>query len=100
METHNYSSMESRYKAMARHETNGKIFNWVEANSNGRCQNWKHRVNKMIKEVNIQYQSGDTNSTRIVRESDYSPASQLFLQGEKNNDRYYHRLSQARSHQY
>ena len=25
--------------------------------------------------------------TRIVRESDYSPASQLFLQGEKNNDR-------------
>ena len=59
---YNYSSMESRYKAMATHETNEKIFNWVETNSNGRCQNWKHRVNKMIKEVNIQYQSGDTNS--------------------------------------
>ena len=28
-----------------------------------------------------------TIQTRIVRESDYSPASQLFLQGEKNNDR-------------
>ena len=28
-----------------------------------------------------------TEQTRIVRESDYSPASQLFLQGEKNNDR-------------
>ena len=29
----------------------------------------------------------NSESTRIVRESDYSPASQLFLQGEKNNDR-------------
>ena len=31
--------------------------------------------------------SAETKETRIVRESDYSPASQLFLQGEKNNDR-------------
>ena len=37
--------------------------------------------------------------TRIVRESDYSPASQLFLQGEKKPmTGNYHRLSQARSH--
>ena len=40
-------------------------------------------------------------ATRIVRESDYSPASQLFLQGEKKTmTGNYHRLSQARSHQY
>ena len=36
---------------------------------------------------NILASASKVIGTRIVRESDYSPASQLFLQGEKNNDR-------------
>ena len=42
----------------------------------------------MLNHGAVQLHSSYPYLTRIVRESDYSPASQLFLQGEKkNNDR-------------
>ena len=49
---------------------NRKIFEWAEANAN-RCQNWNYRVNKMLKEANIQYQPGVTNPTVIKAKADY-----------------------------
>ena len=51
-----------RMKVMGNDRLNRKIFDWAEDKGNGRCQNWNHRVNKMIEEVNIQYQPGETNS--------------------------------------
>ena len=49
-----------RIKSMGNDRLNRKIFEWVEANANGRFQNWSYTVNKMLKEANIQYQPGVT----------------------------------------
>ena len=57
------------------------------------------KIFRMVLEVNINHILQQVK-TRIVRESDYSPASQLFLQGEKTITGNYHKLSQARSRQY
>ena len=40
---------------------NRKIFEWAERNSNGRCQNWNYKVNKMLMEAGIAYEHGATN---------------------------------------
>ena len=40
---------------------NKKIFEWAEVNANGRGQNFNYRVNKILEEANLQFQTGITN---------------------------------------
>ena len=49
------------FKTMDTCRLNRKIFEWAERNSNGRCQNWNYKVNKMLMEAGIAYEHGATN---------------------------------------
>ena len=50
-----------RLKRMDGNRLNKKIFEWAEVNANGRCQKFNYRVNKMLEETNLQFQTGITN---------------------------------------
>ena len=50
-----------RLKEMDTTRSNYKIFMWAEGNSNGICQNWNYRLNKMLAEANIVYDPCVTN---------------------------------------
>ncbi|MEW8547938.1 MAG: reverse transcriptase family protein, partial [Candidatus Thiodiazotropha sp.] len=46
-----------RLKLMDTNRLNQKIFAWSERNANGRCKNWNQRVNTMLEEAGVIYQS-------------------------------------------